>query len=84
MGVGLMGGSLLCAHKIQIGEQTVGDFVLFVSYIDQLYGSLNLLGMHYRSAVTQFLTNATDWKITFYSFFLICLKKKSSFIYSVF
>ena len=51
---GLIGGSFLCAWYIIDGNQiqhrkvTVGDFVLFCTYIVQLYGPLNFFGTYYR------------------------------------
>ena len=36
--IGLLAGCLLCAHKVTLGEFGVGDFILFVTYINQLYG----------------------------------------------
>ena len=49
MSLGLLGGSLLCAWTVYTGRLTVGDYVLFVSYVEQLYAPLNMLGMYYRS-----------------------------------
>ena len=42
--VGLLGGSLLCGKMVSQGDLTVGDFVLFISYIVQLYAPLNFFG----------------------------------------
>lgn len=46
---GLLAGSLLCVHMV-VDEQglTVGDYVLFASYIIQLYVPLNWFGTYYR------------------------------------
>ncbi|KAK7872158.1 hypothetical protein R5R35_001724 [Gryllus longicercus] len=46
---GLLGGSLLCVYMV-VNKQglTVGDYVLFVSYIMQLYVPLNWFGTYYR------------------------------------
>lgn len=42
---GLLVGCLLCAKRIVIDEtMTVGDFVLYLSYITQLYGMFALCG----------------------------------------
>ncbi|KAJ3029732.1 Homocysteine S-methyltransferase 1, partial [Rhizophlyctis rosea] len=42
---GLLVGCLLCAKRIVIDRtMTVGDFVLYLSYITQLYGPLNWFG----------------------------------------
>ena len=46
--LGLFLGSILCAYKISIGELTVGDYVLFTSYLIQLYAPLNFFGSAYR------------------------------------
>lgn len=47
---GLLVGSLLCAWYVVSGEHglTVGDYVLFASYIIQLYAPLNWFGTYYR------------------------------------
>lgn len=46
---GLLAGSLLCVHMV-VGKQglSVGDYVLFASYIVQLYMPLNWFGTYYR------------------------------------
>lgn len=49
MGIGLLSGSLICARNVYSGKLTVGDYILFISYVEQLYGPLNALGMYYRS-----------------------------------
>ena len=46
--LGIFLGSILCAYKISIGELTVGDYVLFTSYLIQLYAPLNFFGSSYR------------------------------------
>lgn len=50
---GFLAGTLLCAYFIVQGEDklTVGDFVLFSSYIIQLYGPLNWFGTYYRYGI---------------------------------
>lgn len=46
---GLLAGSLLCVSMVvRTGELTVGDYVLFASYIVQLYVPLNWFGTYYR------------------------------------
>ena len=46
--LGIFFGSILCAYKISIGELTLGDYVLFTSYLVQLYAPLNFFGSSYR------------------------------------
>jgi hypothetical protein len=38
--LGLLAGSLLAAREVVDGTLTVGDFVMFLTYITQLYGPL--------------------------------------------
>jgi ATP-binding cassette subfamily B (MDR/TAP) protein 6 len=46
---GLLIGSLLCVYKVVHNQGfTVGDYVLFTSYLIQLYGPLNYFGTYYR------------------------------------
>lgn len=52
---GLLVGTLLCAHDVVIGTLTVGDFVLFCTYILQLYMPLNFFGTYYRLLQTSFV-----------------------------
>lgn len=46
---GLLTGSLLCVHMV-VNEHTLkaGDYVLFATYIVQLYVPLNWFGTYYR------------------------------------
>ncbi|KAI8854972.1 hypothetical protein BC829DRAFT_378930 [Chytridium lagenaria] len=47
--VGLLVGCLLCAKRIVVdGTMNIGDFVLYLAYITQLYGPLNWFGNYYR------------------------------------
>jgi len=47
--LGLLLGSLLCAYYVVTSEEyKVGDYVLFASYVVQLYMPLNMIGMQYR------------------------------------
>ena len=46
--LGLLVGSLLCAYRVSQGLLNVGDYVLFSSYIIQLYAPLNFFGTYYR------------------------------------
>ncbi|VDP87554.1 unnamed protein product [Echinostoma caproni] len=45
---GLLFGTMLCARDVVLGNLTVGDFVLFNTYILQLYSPLSLFGTYYR------------------------------------
>jgi ABC-type transport system involved in Fe-S cluster assembly fused permease/ATPase subunit len=46
---GTLVGALLCAYFVANHENnlTVGDYTLFISYIQQLYAPLNIIGMLY-------------------------------------
>ena len=46
--IGLLVGSIYCGYLVAEGEKTVGDYVLFGSYILQLMVPLNWLGTLYR------------------------------------
>ncbi|PAV86039.1 hypothetical protein WR25_26519 [Diploscapter pachys] len=49
IGIGLAAGSLLAAYLITIDQKlTIGDYVLFTTYILQLYSPLNFFGTVYR------------------------------------
>ncbi|KAF4533336.1 hypothetical protein B566_EDAN002733 [Ephemera danica] len=53
---GLLAGSLLCVHLVVHHQQlTVGDYVLFSSYILQLYVPLNWFGTYYRMIQKNFI-----------------------------
>ncbi|KAG7209714.1 hypothetical protein KM043_011349 [Ampulex compressa] len=53
---GLLAGSLLCLHMVIYKEGlTVGDYVLFASYIIQLYMPLNWFGTYYRAIQKNFV-----------------------------
>uniref|UniRef100_A0A6Q2Z3J3 ATP-binding cassette sub-family B member 6 n=1 Tax=Esox lucius TaxID=8010 RepID=A0A6Q2Z3J3_ESOLU len=54
IGGGLLTGSLLCAYFVQEGKFKLGDFVLFGTYIIQLYTPLNWFGTYYRSVMGLF------------------------------
>ena len=48
--LGLATGTLLCAWYVHAGYGlTVGDYVLFSTYLIQLYSPLNFFGIYYRS-----------------------------------
>jgi ATP-binding cassette subfamily B (MDR/TAP) protein 6 len=57
--VGLLAGSLLCAYLVVFGKNgeklTVGDYVLFATYIIQLYVPLNWFGTYYRAIQKNFV-----------------------------
>ncbi|XP_055941159.1 ATP-binding cassette sub-family B member 6-like isoform X2 [Argiope bruennichi] len=53
--IGVMAGALLCAHYVVDGKLTSGDYVLFSSYILQLYTPLNFFGTYYRMIQTAFV-----------------------------
>lgn len=46
--LGLLLGSVLCAYRVTQGILSVGDFVLYCTYIVQLYSPLNFFGTYYR------------------------------------
>ncbi|XP_034417624.1 ATP-binding cassette sub-family B member 6, mitochondrial, partial [Cyclopterus lumpus] len=48
IGSGLLAGSVLCAYLVSEGRFQVGDYVLFGTYIIQLYTPLNWFGTYYR------------------------------------
>lgn len=53
---GLLAGSLLCAYMVvEQRTLTVGDYVLFASYIIQLYAPLNWFGTYYRAIQKNFV-----------------------------
>jgi ATP-binding cassette subfamily B (MDR/TAP) protein 6 len=53
---GLLAGCLLCAKRILMDKtMTVGDFVLFLSYMTQLYGPLNYFGNYYKTIQKNFV-----------------------------
>ncbi|XP_060533810.1 ATP-binding cassette sub-family B member 6 [Cylas formicarius] len=53
---GLLAGSLLCAHLVANEHQLkVGDYVLFATYIVQLYVPLNWFGTYYRAIQKNFV-----------------------------
>ncbi|PIO65380.1 hypothetical protein TELCIR_12958 [Teladorsagia circumcincta] len=51
IGLGMTAGSILVAYLVTVDhELTVGDYVLFTTYILQLYSPLNFFGTVYRHA----------------------------------
>ncbi|XP_070770871.1 ATP-binding cassette sub-family B member 6 [Enoplosus armatus] len=55
IGSGLLAGSLLCAHLVSEGQFQIGDYVLFGTYIIQLYTPLNWFGTYYRLIQSAFV-----------------------------
>ncbi|XP_034741907.1 ATP-binding cassette sub-family B member 6, mitochondrial [Etheostoma cragini] len=55
IGSGLLAGSLLCAYLVYGGQFQVGDYVLFGTYIIQLYTPLNWFGTYYRLIQSAFV-----------------------------
>ncbi|XP_069792130.1 ATP-binding cassette sub-family B member 6-like isoform X2 [Narcine bancroftii] len=53
--LGLLAGSLLCAYFVTEKKFQVGDFVLFGTYIIQLYTPLYWFGTYYRMIQTSFI-----------------------------
>ncbi|XP_042907782.1 ATP-binding cassette sub-family B member 6 isoform X1 [Parasteatoda tepidariorum] len=53
--IGVLAGALLCAHYVVEGKLTSGDYVLFSTYILQLYTPLNFFGTYYRMVQTAFV-----------------------------
>ncbi|XP_076021552.1 ATP-binding cassette sub-family B member 6 [Genypterus blacodes] len=63
IGSGLLAGSLLCAYFVTEGKFQVGDFVLFGTYIIQLYNPLNWFGTYYRMIQTSFIDMESMFKL---------------------
>jgi len=54
--LGLFVGCCMCAKRIVLDKtMTVGDLVLYLSYITQLYGPLNYFGGYYRTIQKNFV-----------------------------
>ena len=53
--VGLAGGTFLCGYEVSRGKLTIGDFVLFITYITQLYMPLNWFGTYFRMIQAAFV-----------------------------
>ncbi|XP_038574896.1 ATP-binding cassette, sub-family B (MDR/TAP), member 6a [Micropterus salmoides] len=63
IGSGLLAGSLLCAYFVTEGKFMVGDFVLFGTYIIQLYTPLNWFGTYYRMIQKSFIDMESMFKL---------------------
>ncbi|KAJ7048177.1 hypothetical protein C8F01DRAFT_1268287 [Mycena amicta] len=46
---GLLVGSLIVAHRVTAGQAAPSDFIIFITYLAQLYGPLNQIGFMYRT-----------------------------------
>ncbi|KAJ2595440.1 ATP-binding cassette-type vacuolar membrane transporter Hmt1 [Coemansia sp. RSA 1722] len=53
--IGLFAGALLSAHRVYLGEMTVGDFSMLLAYITQLYVPLSWFGTYYRVIQKNFI-----------------------------
>uniref|UniRef100_A0A8C7T8S8 ATP-binding cassette sub-family B member 6 n=1 Tax=Oncorhynchus mykiss TaxID=8022 RepID=A0A8C7T8S8_ONCMY len=63
VGSGLLSGSLLCAYFFQEGKFKLGDFILFGTYIIQLYTPLNWFGTYYRIIQKSFIDMESMFKL---------------------
>ncbi|XP_062865489.1 ATP-binding cassette sub-family B member 6 [Trichomycterus rosablanca] len=63
IGLGLLAGSLLCAYFVSEGKFQVGDYVLFGTYIIQLYTPLNWFGTYYRVIQRSFIDMESMFKL---------------------
>ncbi|KAK3530568.1 hypothetical protein QTP86_027931 [Hemibagrus guttatus] len=63
IGLGLLAGSLLCAYFVTEGKFQVGDYVLFGTYIIQLYTPLNWFGTYYRVIQRSFIDMESMFKL---------------------
>ena len=52
---GLLAGSLLCGWMVSTQRLTAGDYVLFSTYMLQLYAPLNWFGTFYRVIQQSFI-----------------------------
>lgn len=53
--LGLLAGMLYCAKLVVQGTLDVGDFVLYITYVRQLYMPLNFFGTYYRLIQSAFI-----------------------------
>ena len=51
MNTGFLAGSLLTAYYVTKGRFTAGDYIMYASYVMQLYEPLNMFGAYYRYIV---------------------------------
>jgi ATP-binding cassette subfamily B (MDR/TAP) protein 6 len=79
--IGLLVGSIYCGYLVAEGEKTVGDYVLFGSYILQLMVPLNWLGTLYRfvfGLILEFDTLTSSLSLLRYFCFVLGLSKRAS------
>lgn len=48
--LGMLAGTLLAGYRVAEGKLTAGDFVQFITYLNQLYSPLNWFGTYWRYA----------------------------------
>lgn len=53
--MGLLIGTILACEKVLNKELGIGDFVLFITYMQQLYEPLNYFGTYYRMIIKSFV-----------------------------
>ncbi|XP_048861851.1 ATP-binding cassette sub-family B member 6-like [Brienomyrus brachyistius] len=63
IGAGLLAGSLLCAYFVSEKKFQVGDYILFATYIIQLYTPLNWFGTYYRVIQRSFIDMESMFKL---------------------
>ncbi|TDL26049.1 hypothetical protein BD410DRAFT_764367 [Rickenella mellea] len=63
LSVGLLLGSAIVASRVIRNEQRSSDFVVFITYLSQLYGPLNMLGYIYRSINTNLVDSERLMKL---------------------
>jgi ATP-binding cassette subfamily B (MDR/TAP) protein 6 len=49
--LGMLAGTLLAGYRVAEGRLTAGDFVQFITYLNQLYSPLNWFGTYWRYCV---------------------------------
>ncbi|KAJ3071745.1 Homocysteine S-methyltransferase 1 [Podochytrium sp. JEL0797] len=53
--VGLLAGCMVIVRRVVDKELTVGDFIMFITYVIQLYQPLNFFGTYYRAIQQNFI-----------------------------
>lgn len=64
--VGVASGLILCGVGVSDGRLTVGDAVLFLTLIGQLYSPLNWLGGYYRTIQNQMVDQENLFEVRLY------------------